>query len=243
MLINVKEYLKKIYQRELFFPGVLGVFVNQFYFARSGIASALKCYANELNGRLLDVGCGIKPYKDIFSVTTYIGLDLHSDSVIKRNIADYTYDGEIFPFESESFDSVLCNEVVEHVFNIENFLSEVYRVLNSNGKLLITVPFVWDEHEQPYDFARYSSFGIRHLLEKHGFHITKQIKIGSASDVILQLIAFQIYKKSTKSTMILKLLSFILIALINFTGLIIGLFPESKNKDLYMTNLILATKR
>ena len=47
----------------------------------------------------------------------------------------------------------------------------------------MTIPFVWDEHEQPYDFARYSSFGIKSLLEKHGFHVQKQMK--SVNDIRL----------------------------------------------------------
>jgi SAM-dependent methyltransferase len=71
--------------------------------------------------------------------------------------------------------------VLEHVFNPDDFLNEVNRVLKPSGKLLLTVPFVWDEHEQPYDYARYSSFGLRSLLEKHGFSIVKHEKVGGGT--------------------------------------------------------------
>ena len=61
---------------------------------------------------------------------------------------------------------MLCNQVLEHVFNPDEFLLKINRVLKNDGKLLLTVPFVWDEHEQPFDYARYSSFGLKALIEK-----------------------------------------------------------------------------
>ena len=58
----------------------------------------------------------------------------------------------------------MCNQVLEHVFNPDDFVREIARVLKPGGALLLTVPFVWNEHEQPYDYARYSSFGLRAFL-------------------------------------------------------------------------------
>ena len=65
--------------------------------------------------------------------------------------ADRSYDGKTFPFSDGEFDAVLTSEVLEHVFNPDEFLSEINRVLRDDGVLLLTVPFVWDEHEQPFD--------------------------------------------------------------------------------------------
>lgn len=62
--------------------------------------------------------------------------------------------------------------------------------------LLITVPFVWDEHEQPHDFARYTSFGLRHLLEKSGFEIIEHRKSVCDIRVVFQLLNGYIYKKT-----------------------------------------------
>src|SRR3546814_6951319 len=54
--------------------------------------------------------------------------------------------------------------------------------------LLLTVPFVWDEHEQPYDYARYSTFGLKSLLERNGFNVLTQKKLLADSSILFQLI-------------------------------------------------------
>ena len=100
--------LKAIYQRQMFFPGWLGIFVNPFYFARSGLRDAMTDFAPMLSGRLLDVGCGSKPYQALFVVDAYIGLDIDSEASRQRGIADHHYDGNTFPFADATFDSVLC---------------------------------------------------------------------------------------------------------------------------------------
>ena len=165
------DKLKSLYTRQFFSPGWIGIFVNPFYFARAGLRDAMVEFSPGLSGSLLDIGCGSKPYRSLFNVDAYIGLDIDSENSRKRGVADQLYDGGEFPFPNDFFDSALCNQVLEHVFNPDEFLSEIKRVLKPRGKLLLTVPFVWDEHEQPYDFARYSSFGLRALLVKQGFKI------------------------------------------------------------------------
>ena len=158
--------LRDVFEKQKFYPGILGVFVNPFFFARRELMKNIRSFSNKLNGKLLDVGCGRKPYKRMMTnVTEYIGMDIenpghdHSEEEI-----DVFYDGKIFPFPDQHFDSVLTNQVFEHVFNPTEFLSEINRVLKPNGYLLLTVPFVWDEHEQPFDYGRYSSFGISTCL-------------------------------------------------------------------------------
>ena len=156
--------LKIIYQRQKFHPTWLGVFINPFYFARSCLDKAIQEFAASMKGKLLDVGCGSKPYKKYFAnIKSYTGLEIDSDRARTRDIADFYYDGNTFPFADNTFDILLCNQVLEHVFNPDVFLQEINRVLQPNGKLLLTVPFVWDEHEQPFDYARYSTFGLKYL--------------------------------------------------------------------------------
>lgn len=162
-MVNI---LKSVYKKQMYVPGLIGLFVNPFYFARYGLAKAIEEFAPSLSGLLLDVGCGSKPYKFLFKVQSYVGLDIDTEPVRLRGVADNYYDGELFPYSDSSFDSLLCSQVLEHVFNPDVFLSEINRVLRLGGRVLLTVPFVWDEHEQPYDYARYSSFGLRFLLEK-----------------------------------------------------------------------------
>jgi len=177
------------------------------------------------------------------SATSYIGLELDTIANRKNKKADYFYDGTTFPFQDNEFDSVITNEVFEHVFNPDNFLREIYRVLKPGGILLITVPFVWDEHEQPFDYARYSSFGLKHLLEKSGFEIIEHRKSVCDIRVIFQLLNGYIYKKTITKNMYANMVSAIfLMSPFNILGeLLSKVLP--KNEDLYLDNVILLKKK
>jgi len=238
-LINT---LKVIYRRQAFFPSILGLFINPFYIARKGLLKNISELSLQLHGKLLDVGCGTKPYEELFSVDAYIGLDLDSEASRVRGVADYFYDGNIFPFEDNEFDSLLCNQVLEHVFNPDEFLGELRRVLKPNGKLLLTVPFVWDEHEQPYDYARYSSFGLISLFENNGFKIVKHNKGGADVSVIFQLINAYIYKiTSGLSKPFRALVMLSIMAPINVLSLMLSkILP--KNPDLYLDHIVIVEK-
>src|SRR3546814_14676882 len=84
---------------------------------------------------MLEVGCGTKPYRELFELEEYIGLEIDSPSARTQSRADYFYDGKKFPFEAEIFHSVLCNQVLEHVFNPDDFLQEIHRVLREGGMM------------------------------------------------------------------------------------------------------------
>jgi SAM-dependent methyltransferase len=223
-------------------PGFLGLFINPFYFARKGLYKNVKDIADKVKGKTLDVGCGSKPYEHLYGSTEYIGLEFDTPENREFKNADFFYDGNTFPFTEASFNSVVANEVFEHVFNPDNFLDEIHRILSKDGVLLMTMPFAWDEHEQPYDFARYSSFGIKHLLENHNFEIIHQKKSVDDITVIFQLLSLYIFKKLiTKNSLLNVFIIFILISPINIIGSIVNLFLP-KNEDLYLDNIILAKK-
>lgn len=238
----MKTKVKAILQQQSFFPTWIGIFVNPFFFARSGLAKAIRRHAFELSGNLLDIGCGSKPYQSLFHVEEYVGLDIDSENSRKRGIADYFYDGNTFPIESESFDSALCNQVLEHVFNPDSFLSEIHRVLKPDGKLLLTVPFVWDEHEQPFDYARYSSFGLKALLAKNGFRIIQHDKIGADVSTLFQLINAYLYKISVGWQIYIRFtFTVVVMGFINLLGLVAAkVLPE--NSDLFLDQLVIAEK-
>jgi SAM-dependent methyltransferase len=234
--------LKAIYQRQMFFPNWLGIFVNPFYFARVGLRDAMAEFSPRLSGQLIDVGCGSKPYRSLFTVDAYIGLDIDSEISRQRGIADQLYDGNAFPFPDGSFDSALCSQVLEHVFNPNDFLAEIARVLKPGGKLLLTVPFVWDEHEQPYDYARYSSFGLRALLEKQGFKVVNHKKLGADPSIIFQLANTYLFKVSQSLPKSIKLLITVTVmAFINLAGLLAcRLLPG--NPDFFLDHVVLVEK-
>jgi SAM-dependent methyltransferase len=162
---------------------------HPFYFIRTGLYEGIRDRAGRLHGTLLDFGCGEKPYKSLFSkVDRYIGLDFENPGHSHKNEnIDVFYNGENIPFDDNYFDSALCSEVFEHLFNLEVSLSELCRVLKPGGTLLVTCPFVWEEHELPHDYARYTTFALNHLFERHGFEVLEYEKKGNFIQTIAQL--------------------------------------------------------
>lgn len=239
MLNNFRNY----YRRQMFFPGLIAVLFNPFYFARRNLASAISESSSTIHGSLLDVGCGTKPYRQLFKVERYRGLDIDSPITRERGVADDLYDGSQFPYQNETFDSALCNQVLEHVFNPDEFLTEINRVLKPGGKLLLSVPFVWDEHEQPYDYARYTSFGLKALLEGNGFKIIKHRKLAADATVLFQLTNAYLFKISQQWPRPLKLLfTGTLMAAVNILGVVAGKLLPS-NPDLFLDHVVLAEKK
>jgi len=238
----VKNFIKQLYKKEMFNPGFFGLFVNPFYFARSGLYSNISDLIPSLKGRLLDVGCGSRPYEDLFLGDCYIGLELDSKETRAAANADHFYDGIKIPFDDDSFDSMLCNQVFEHVFNPKDFIVEVNRVLRKDALILISVPFVWDEHEQPFDYARYSSFGLRHILNNNGFEVVEYRKSNDGIEVIFQLLNAYLYKKLRFKNKYLRLFSrVVLISPFNILGWFFSkVFP--RNQDLFLDSIVLAKK-
>lgn len=234
--------LKRYVLAQQFNPGLMGLMVNPFYHARRGLHLAIAGMAPRIEGRLLDVGCGRKPYRNLFAATEYVGMEIDTPENRANKQADCFYDGTCFPFPDQYFDGVICNQVLEHVFTPDLFLTEIERVLKPGGKLLLTVPFVWDEHEQPWDYGRYSSFGLKSLLEKNGFEVAEQRKINADVRVLFQLINAYLYKVLwTRQPIVNALVCVVVMAPFNILGaLLYRLLPA--NHDLYLDQLVLARK-
>lgn len=184
------EKLKLRIRKEQFLPTWISVIFSSVYFMRSGLHRWIKEIAPLFFGTVLDFGCGKKPYKELFSnAALYIGLDIQvSGQDHGGTDVDIFYDGEEIPFGDESIDGVVSFEVFEHLFDIDNSIKEIHRVLKPSGKILLSIPFAWGEHEKPNDFGRYTSFGITHLLEKSGFSVLKVEKTTSHFLAICQLL-------------------------------------------------------
>ena len=102
----------------------------------------------------------------------YIGIDVEdSGHDSDRKIVDRYFDGFSIPFDDNTFDSILCTEVLEHAVDPEILIQEMKRVTKNDGMIFLTVPSMWGEHEIPYDFRRYTSYGIKKMASDHGLEI------------------------------------------------------------------------
>ena len=103
------------------------------------------------------------------------GLDVQTADFAKHKKAygelTYVCDLAAIPVESERYDLVLLTQVLEHIPEPLRVLDELGRVLKAGGQLWLTQPFYYEEHEQPYDFYRYTQFGLKHLLDRAGFEV------------------------------------------------------------------------
>ena len=153
-----------------------------YHFLQQDIRDASDLYAK---GKLLDIGCGNKPYQNYFSnVHSYTGCDIVQSS---GNLVDHICPANQLCFEDDSFDTVFSTQVIEHVSDFHGMISEAYRVLKPGGYAIFTAPFSWELHEEPYDFFRYSKYGLRDSFAKHGFEIVNIKPNGGKWAAIFQL--------------------------------------------------------
>lgn len=240
LLLKLKSKIKN----EQFQPTLFGLIINPVYIVHSGLYKYISGYAPMIKGSVLDFGCGSKPYENLFiNSDEYIGCDIedsghnHKDSKI-----DYFFDGKKLPFSDGRFDSVVSFEVLEHVFNLPEILKEINRVTKVSGLFLISVPFAWGEHEAPYDFARYTSFGITDILNENGFEVIEYEKTTTHFLTICQLFVSYLVQNIAPEK---KRYYYIFQIMVIFPLTVIAyalnaIFP--KNYDLFSCSVILAKK-
>jgi SAM-dependent methyltransferase len=143
--------------------------------ARAGWHACERWARETSGGRVLDTGCGAQPYRPWIEAVglRYEGVDwpqsIHAPEA--AGIVRHDLNARPWPFESETYDGLLCTEVLEHIPDPGAFLREAARVLKPGGLLVLTTPFVWPEHEAPHDYFRYTQFGLTRLAAQAGFTV------------------------------------------------------------------------
>jgi SAM-dependent methyltransferase len=159
--------------------------INEDFLVRSKIQDVGRWYVTRFvkdvaqslpsGASILDAGAGECVYKRFFSHYNYKAIDL---AVGERrwNYSNLDCIGLLheMPIKDGIFDAVLCTQVLEHLEWPRESVMEMYRVLKPGGKLYITLPMAQSEHQVPYDFFRYTSYGIESICKHAGF---KEIKI------------------------------------------------------------------
>jgi len=157
----------------------------------SVVVASLKSVAPRARGRLLDVGCGNKPYEAIFRpyVSEYLGIEHEATFALTSagggaSRPDFAYDGVTLPFPDRSFDTVLNVQVLEHTPHPARLVAEMSRVLKDDGLLILIAPFSFRLHEEPHDYFRYSPHGLRHFCDEAGLEIVEVQRQGGLWSVI-----------------------------------------------------------
>lgn len=128
-------------------------------------------------GNLIDLGCGNMPFRAFIErqVTAYHGLDKFPTT------PSVTYEADIQNMSiiaDQSYDVALCIEVLEHVPNPRLAIREVRRILRLGGNAIITVPHLSRLHDEPYDYYRYTKYGLEYLLSSEGLKVIQLVKRG-----------------------------------------------------------------
>lgn len=169
--------------RQHVYPGswfIIAVYIDLY-------VSIVRKYAR---GKLLDLGAGMVPFYGIYKdqVAENVCIDW-SNSLHNNPHLDIVADlNQPFPIPDDSFDSILCSDVLEHIANPFAFMNETARVLKPGGDLILMVPFFYWLHETPHDYYRYTEFALRKMCTDNHLEIIELQPYGGYTDVLFDLI-------------------------------------------------------
>lgn len=170
-------------QYEIDYRQTLSILVNEL------LLESLLAARSYVKGRLLDVGCGKRPYALIYDrlVDTSIGTEV-AFSPHGTHAADLICFAESLPFPDQQFDTILCTEVLEHTRQPFQVMHELARLLKPNGHLILSVPFIYPIHEAPYDHWRFTSHGLAVLCRDAGLELVQMTPKGGVAVTMLALV-------------------------------------------------------
>lgn len=124
-------------------------------------------------GKIIDVGAGTCQYKDYFK-----NLEYFSQDIINNQQKSINYIGELKILPTNTFNYVLCTQVLEHLREPKDAFKNFYRILKRGGKVFLTTHMAFEEHLISYDYFRFTKYGLRYLAEVNGFRVMKIIPQG-----------------------------------------------------------------
>jgi len=131
---------------------------------------------------LLDIGAADRWIEPLLPETaSYIALDYPPTGKVLYGAKPHVFgDAAQLPFDDDCFDVVTCLEVLEHVANPEQVLTEIARVLKAGGRAWVSMPFLYPLHDAPFDFQRYTEYGLRRDMQRAGLTVVSLRKSGHA---------------------------------------------------------------
>jgi SAM-dependent methyltransferase len=149
-----------------------------------------RCPNGNGNAYALDLGASKSPYKSLLQARGYIVQTLDTD---RKNGADFEGMVEQTGLPNESFDLVLCTQVLEHCLNPWRGIKEIQRILKPAGNLIASVPHVWFYHPHPADNWRFTQEGIIHLCKMGGLTVEALFSQGGSVTALFQVVNFLAY--------------------------------------------------
>jgi len=156
-------------------------FVEEAPYERRTILEFVRGAARELpaQARVADIGAGDSPYRELFDHCDYLTVDWNQSVHSGALSADVVSSATHIALPDESVDAALLTQVLEHVPDPRAVLRDIHRILRSDGPLYVTVPLMWELHELPHDYYRYTPSSLRLLLEEAGF---RDVKVEARND-------------------------------------------------------------
>jgi SAM-dependent methyltransferase len=143
-----------------------------------------------VSGDLADLGCGNAPLLGAY--TKYCDSVLLVDwenSEHPNPLLDITLDlnQPLAAIDSESLDTVLLSDVLEHIREPAELLAEIWRILRPGGYLVMNVPFTYRLHERPHDYYRYTSYALEYLTTAAGFEVVELSALGGWLEIMADM--------------------------------------------------------
>ena len=160
-------FYQAVYQR---FPEFLKRRINPLEF---GIQEFVASSAREISAPaiVLDAGAGEVRFAGYFREAHYLAVDLAiGDPEWDYSRIDVRANLQALPFRADSVDAVLNIQVLEHVRDPAVVVQEFYRILKPGGRLLLTAPQGWHEHQKPHDYYRFTQYSLTELFRTAGFN-------------------------------------------------------------------------
>lgn len=221
---------------------------NAFFLNWHQLSKSIQSTQPYLKGKCIDLGAGTAPYQNFISqyVDAYTVADYEDtrNTMFSQANSDFVQaDALNLPFQDASIDTLLFTQVLEHVEDPNRALDEIHRVIKQDGILIISVPFIYQAHAEPYDFWRFSEHGIKKMLTDKNFQIEVFHYQGYLGTTLISILNGFLWQLSSRNKLLRNtLLLPILLLLFTFNN-ILGLLLDTIKMRAYSPNFFIIAKK
>lgn len=161
----------------------------------------------EAHGVMLDYGCGGQPYKHFFlpKLTRYIGADVAAAQGVQLDLE--IIPGQALPLPDGSIDTLLSTQTLEHLPDVHFYLKECGRLVRAGGVMILTAPMQWRHHEVPFDYLRFTRYGLSSLVEQNGFEVKSISPCGGVYALLGQIFLSHLHERGVQKKWVNKLVN------------------------------------